>query len=222
MKENALKKYRWLYLWIASAALLTFTVILFLSSTFRESFVFYVTGAILVIFVIIRFIPLVKTSRENMALALNVIEMLVDMIVGILMIILTAKLQDKKLLDTLYPFLIGGVIYARALVYFVEISFLKTKPEKLKFFIHIALLTVGSVIMARFDNFNPNSLGFVIGVFFALSGIFTLTDGIINYNNYRKLYVKVKKEVKKEEIKPLQIENSLVIEEDKPNQDYVS
>ena len=222
MKENALKKYRWLYLWIASAALLTFTVILFLSSTFRESFVFYVTGAILVIFVIIRFIPLVKTSRENMALALNVIEMLVEMIVGILMIILTAKLQDKKLLDTLYPFLIGGVIYARALVYFVEISFLKTKPEKLKFFIHIALLTVGSVIMARFDNFNPNSLGFVIGVFFALSGIFTLTDGIINYNNYRKLYVKVKKEVKKEEIKPLQIENSLVIEEDKPNQDYVS
>lgn len=222
MKENALKKYRWLYLWIASAALLTFAVILFLSSTFRESFVFYVTGAILVIFVIIRFIPLVKTSRENMALALNVIEMLVDMIVGILMIILTAKLQDKKLLDTLYPFLIGGVIYARALVYFVEISFLKTKPEKLKFFIHIALLTVGSVIMARFDNFNPNSLGFVIGVFFALSGIFTLTDGIINYNNYRKLYVKVKKEVKKEEIKPLQIENSLVIEEDKPNQDYVS
>lgn len=222
MKENALKKYRWLYLWIASAALLTFAVILFLSSTFRESFVFYVTGAILVIFVIIRFIPLVKTSRENMALALNVIEMLVDMIVGILMIILTAKLQDKKLLDTLYPFLIGGVIYARALVYFVEISFLKTKPEKLKFFVHIALLTVGSVIMARFDNFNPNSLGFVIGVFFALSGIFTLTDGIINYNNYRKLYVKVKKEVKKEEIKSLQIENSLVIEEDKPNQDYVS
>lgn len=222
MKENALKKYRWLYLWIASAALLTFAVILFLNSTFRESFVFYVTGAILVIFVIIRFIPLVKTSRENMALALNVIEMLVDMIVGILMIILTAKLQDKKLLDTLYPFLIGGVIYARALVYFVEISFLKTKPEKLKFFIHIALLTVGSVIMARFDNFNPNSLGFVIGVFFALSGIFTLTDGIINYNNYRKLYVKVKKEVKKEEIKPLQIENSLVIEEDKPHQDYVS
>lgn len=221
MKENALKKYRWLYLWIASAALLTFAIILFLSSTFRESFVFYVTGAILVIFVIIRFIPLVKTSRENMAIALNVVEMLVDMIVGILMIILTAKLQDKKLLDTLYPFLIGGVIYARALVYFVEISFLKTKPEKLKFFIHIALLTVGSVIMARFDNFNPNSLGFVIGVIFALSGVFTLTDGIINYNNYRKLYVKVKKEVK-EEIKPLQIENSLVIEDDKPNQDYVS
>lgn len=222
MKENTLKKYRWLYLWIASAALLTFAVILFLSSTFRESFVFYVTGAILVIFVIIRFIPLVKTSRENMAIALNVVEMLVDMIVGILMIILTAKLQDKKLLDTLYPFLIGGVIYARALVYFVEISFLKTKPEKLKFFIHIALLTVGSVIMARFDNFNPNSLGFVIGVIFALSGVFTLTDGIINYNNYRKLYVKVKKEVKKEEIKPLQIENSLVIEDDKANQDYVS
>ena len=221
MKENALKKYRWLYLWIASAALLTFAIILFLSSTFRESFVFYVTGAILVIFVIIRFIPLVKTSRENMAIALNVVEMLVDMIVGILMIVLTAKLQDKKLLDTLYPFLIGGVIYARALVYFVEISFLKTKPEKLKFFIHIALLTVGSVIMARFDNFNPNSLGFVIGVIFALSGVFTLTDGIINYNNYRKLYVKVKKEVK-EEIKPLQIENSLVIEDDKPNQDYVS
>ena len=210
-----------LYLWIASAALLTFAIILFLSSTFRESFVFYVTGAILVIFVIIRFIPLVKTSRENMAIALNVVEMLVDMIVGILMIVLTAKLQDKKLLDTLYPFLIGGVIYARALVYFVEISFLKTKPEKIKFFIHIALLTVGSVIMARFDNFNPNSLGFVIGVIFALSGVFTLTDGIINYNNYRKLYVKVKKEVK-EEIKPLQIENSLVIEDDKPNQDYVS
>ena len=76
--------------------------------------------------------------------------------------------------------------------------------------------------MARFDNFNPNSLGFVIGVFFALSGIFTLTDGIINYNNYRKLYVKVKKEVKKEEIKPLQVENSLVIDDDKPHQDYVS
>ena len=212
MKGDVLmkNKYRWIYLWIATAALLTISVILFVSPSFRESFIFYITGALLIIFVIIRFVPLIKTTRESMAIALNAIEMFVQLLVGILIIVFTAKFASKEILNKCYPFLIGGVLYIRAVIYFVEISFLKTKPEKIKFFVHLLILTAGTIIMARYDAYEPENLGFVIAVLFALCGLFTLIDGSKNYHHYRKLYIKPKKEKKS----VVQIETPVINQDD--------
>ena len=163
-----MKKYKWLYLWMAAAALLVFATVILANGEFGRSIIFYLTGVLLVIFVIIRFVPLLKTTRNNWAVAINAIEMFVDFAIGVLMIVLTAKVEDKALLYKFYPFLVGAVVYVRGAVYFAEVCFFKTKVETAKFFINLALITVGSVIMGRYNNFNVDSIRWLIGIVFAI------------------------------------------------------
>jgi uncharacterized membrane protein HdeD (DUF308 family) len=223
-----MKKYKWLYLWVTAVALLVFASLVLINAEFGKSVIYYVTGALLVVFVIIRFIPLIKTTRNNWAIAINAIEMFIDLLVGILMIYLTANVENKEVLYKCYPFLVGGVIYARGSVYFAEVAFFNTKVETSKFFVSLALITAGAVIMGRFDNFNVNSIRWILGIAFAICGIVAVGDGYINYNNYRKLYVMPKKE--KEKVKKIEqkievpaLDTEIIIDENgsKP-QEYVN
>ena len=124
-----LKKYKWLYLWIVGCALAVLSVVMLVSKEFGNSIVVYLFGALLVGFTIIRFVPLVKTSREKWAIAVNAIEMFVDFVVGVLMIVLTATVEDTTTLYLFFPFLLGGVLYARGVIYLVEVVFLNTKQQ---------------------------------------------------------------------------------------------
>lgn len=229
MAEKGLKKYKWLYLWIAGAALAVFAIAMFLNKEFGNSIVFYLSGALLIAFVIIRFVPLLKTTRSTWAIAINAIEMFVDLVVGILMIVLTAKAEDSSSLNKYFPFLLGGILYVRGLIYLVEVAFFNTKVEKIKFFINVLLITLGTLVLARYDDFSVDSMRYLLVLAFSVCAIISIVDGIINYNNYRKLYVKAekKKEVKVEEetnIEAPSQENSIVIDENVPSnpQNYVS
>lgn len=223
-----MKKYKWLYLWIAAVALIVFASLVLFNAEFGRSVIFYITGVLLVVFVIIRFIPLIRTTRNNWAIALNAIEMFVDLVIGVLMVVLTAKVEDKDVLYKIYPFLVGGVIYARGVVYFSEVAFFETKVEKAKFFVNLALITAGSVIIARFDNFNVDSIRWLLGIAFAICGVVAVGDGYINYNNYRKTYVMPKKEKEKEKkieekIEAPAIESDIIIDENGSRpQEYVN
>lgn len=228
MTENGLKKYKWLYLWVVGAALAVFSVVMFLNPEFGNSVVFYLTGALLIIFVIIRFVPLIKTTREKWAIAVNAIEMFVNFVVGILMIVLTAKVEDTSFLYLLYPFMLGTILYARGLIYLVEIVFLHTKAEKAKFLLSIILLTLGSVVVGRFDNFSVDSMRLVLLLAFGICSAISIVGGITNYNNYRKLYVKPNKKKEKVKEEPVveapSAETELIIDENNTNrpQNYVS
>jgi len=228
MKNFSFKNFKWLYLWIAAAALVVFATVLFLNSEFGNNIVFYVTGVLLIIFVIIRFIPLIKTTREKWAIVINSIEMFVDLVVGVLMIVLTAKVEDPTELYMFYPFLVGGILYVRGAVYFTEIAFFKTKVEIPQFFINIALITAGAVIIGRFDDFSVDSMRYLIGVIFAISGIVCTVDGFINFNNYRNektgKAAESKKDIKIEEKVELPANDTeIIIDENiEQPQDYVN
>ena len=47
-----MKKYKWLYLWIAAAALIVFASVVLFNTEFGRSIIFYLTGVLLVAFVI--------------------------------------------------------------------------------------------------------------------------------------------------------------------------
>ena len=178
-----MKKYKWLYLWISAAALLVFGIIMLINKEFGKSIIFYLTGGLLVLFVIIRFIPLIKTTRNSWAVAINAIEMFVDLVIGVLMIVLTSQIEDKELLYKFYPFLLGGVLYVRGVVYFSEVCFFETKVEKSKFFVNLILITVGAIIIGRFNDFDVDSIRWLLGLAFGICGVVSVVDGIINYNN---------------------------------------
>ena len=227
--EKGLKKYKWLYLWIVGAALAVFCAVMILNPEFGNSLVFYLSGALLIIFVFIRFVPLINTTREKWAIVVNAIEMFVNFVVGILMIILTAKVEDTTFLYSLFPFLLGVILYARGVIYLVEVVFLKTNAEKGKFLLSLVLITVASFIVGRFDNFSVNSMRWVLLLAFGLCSLVSIVGGIKNYNNYRKSFVKLEKKEEKEvkdsnSIEVPGVETAIVIDEnnkEKP-QNYVS
>lgn len=225
-----LKKYKWLYLWIVGCALAVLSVVMLVSKEFGNSIVVYLFGALLVGFTIIRFVPLVKTSREKWAIAVNAIEMFVDFVVGVLMIVLTATVEDTTTLYLFFPFLLGGVLYARGVIYLVEVVFLNTKVSKLQFLISILLLTAASVIVGRFNDFDVNSMRYLLLFIFAICSVISIVGGVKNYNNYRKLFVKDEKKavVNDETTDNLELpsveQSEIVIDENNQNQpqNYVS
>lgn len=228
-KESVFKKYKWLYLWVVGCALAVLSVVMLVNSEFGNSIVFYLFGALLVGFTIIRFVPLLKTTRQRFAIAINAIEMFADFVVGILMIILTATIDDKNTLYIFFPFLLGVVLYARGVIYLVETCFFNTKVEKVKFFISILLITVASVIIGRYNDFSVNSMRYLLLLIFAICSLISIVNGITNYNNYRKLYVKVEKKIEKNEtintkVELPSIESEIIIDENNTNnqQNYVS
>lgn len=226
MGEKFLKKYKWLYLIIAGVAILLLSLVMMIKTDFGNSLVFYLFGGLLITFVVIRFIPLFKTTREKWALVLNAIEMIVDFIVGLSMIILTATSVDKTNLFTYFPLLLGGVFYLRGLIYLIEIVFLNTKSEKIKFLLSIILVTFGTVVIARFDNFNIDFMRYLLIIIFLICALSCLVDGFINYNNYRKnnFIFKKNKEKKMSKNNNIVNENTINIDGDtvEQPQNYVS
>ncbi len=223
-----IKKYKWLYLWISAVALIVFSLLMIILKDFGQSVVAYVSAALLIILVIIRFIPLIKTIKNKWAICANAIEMFIDLVCGVLLIVFTVNTDDISLLNIPYAFILGGVIYLRGLCYIVETTFFETKAETLKFMLHIVLLSAGVVIMSRFESFSLESFRWIIGVAFGLSGIIATIDGYNNYNNYRKLYAPSTKKKEKAEVvddKKLpyrdSIPNEIIEPKDERDQDIV-
>lgn len=199
---EGLKKYKWLYLWIAAAGLIAFGLIVLIWKEFGQSVVIFISGLLLIAFVLIRFIPLIKTTRNKWAITINAIEMFIDLVVGVLLIVFTVKEGTSATdFNKIYPFILGGVLYLRGLVYLLELSFFEGKKEAVKFIVHLAILTVGVVIMARYDSFTTESFRWIFGLAFCLSGGIAGVDGGNNYRKYREKYSsdKNKKEKVKEE-----------------------
>lgn len=199
---EGLKKYKWLYLWIAAAGLIAFGLIVLIWKEFGQSVVIFISGLLLIAFVLIRFIPLIKTTRNKWAITINAIEMFIDLVVGVLLIVFTVKEGTSATdFNKIYPFILGGVLYLRGLVYLLELSFFEGKKEAVKFIVHLAILTAGVVIMARYDSFTTESFRWIFGLAFCLSGGIAGVDGGNNYRKYREKYSsdKNKKEKVKEE-----------------------
>ena len=128
--------------------------------------------------------------------------MFIDLVVGVLLIVFTVKEGTSATdFNKIYPFILGGVLYLRGLVYLLELSFFEGKKEAVKFIVHLAILTVGVVIMARYDSFTTESFRWIFGLAFCLSGGIAGVDGGNNYRKYREKYSsdKNKKEKVKEE-----------------------
>lgn len=187
-KNKSILQYKWLYLWIAAAGLLTLGLLMILSQDLGQAIVLVITAIILILSVIIRIVPLIKTLRGVAARLLNILAMLIDLGVGFAVIFIALGGEDLAEYGILYPFLIGFALFFQGLVYVIETIFLKTKGEVFKFIIHIFLLTLGTVIMARFDSFTTEYFRWVVGVAFLLCFLFATIDGIFHYNGYRKKY----------------------------------
>lgn len=218
--------YAWLLKWILAAILIGVGLTMF----FTRELVFLVTGIIIIIFSVFRVVPLVKSLKKEVLRTLNIIEILLDTILGIVMIYVGAQAlqtdwNPEEIWSLVYKFTLVFVLVARAIVFLYSTTFLDEKTEQTKFWAHIGLLMLGSMIIAL-ENFNEEWVAWLLLIISLIGGAYLIYDGAKGYGKYREYSLSVNQEKPKTKDskieKELPTSNQPVVEKDDSDRPYVS
>lgn len=211
--------YGWALKWVLAAILVAVGIFMALSS----DIVFIITGIVVVLFSVFRVYPLLKTLNKEVLRTVNLIEILVDLVLGGIMIYAGFKANaNGGTLDptwnSLYRWFLGFFFYVRGLVFFVSTTFFEEKTEIPKFIFHIIALSLG-VVFAVWKEFEPQTLGWIF-LFVSIGGaVYLGFDGYGGYRKYRDYSKSIntpkekQKDSKVEKELPKPIENEVEQEE---------
>ena len=210
--KKKLAKYAWLFEMIGCALLIGLGIVM----KFVPSVLLVLVGLVFFVLGLFRIIPLLKTTDDKLLKALYAVELFIDMGAGVALFILGIK-NDTDAIDDLrkiFGFIIGGILYLRGLVYLFAVSFKKEDAKIWLFFIHIGLITLATVIIAR-GGFTLATLGWVLLALAILSAIFVGVDSIKKYTKYRNEEYALKKtkdiNVKEEKVNDAQTADEVII-----------
>lgn len=193
--KNVFKKYIWLWEMIGAALLLGLGFVM----GFVNAVLLVMVGLIFIFLGVLRFIPLLKTTDDKVLKWFYAIELIIDIIAGVVLLIIGIKGEDNSAIFKLFGYIIGGILYLRGFVYLFSSSVRKEEAKLLIFIIHIALITLGTVIIAR-GGFTLATLGWILLAISAICSIIIAFDGAHRYKIYRnneqstRLTKKVKKQ----------------------------
>ena len=219
--KKKLAKYAWLFEMIGCALLIGLGIIM----KFIPSVLLVLVGLIFFVLGLFRIVPLLKTTDDKLLKILYAAELFIDMGAGIALFIIGIKNKSDSIddLKKVFGYIIAGILYLRGFVYLFAVSFKKESAKIWLFFIHIGLITLATVIIAR-GGFTLTTLGWVLLALSILSAIFVGVDAIKKYSNYRneeyarKKTQDIKAKEEKKEDAPTADEIQIRIDEDQ-NQD---
>ena len=219
--KKKLAKYAWLFEMIGCALLIGLGIIM----KFIPSVLLVLVGLIFFVLGLFRIVPLLKTTDDKLLKILYAAELFIDMGAGIALFIIGIKNKSDSIddLKKVFGYIIAGILYLRGLVYLFAVSFKKESAKIWLFFVHIALITLATVIIAR-GGFTLTTLGWVLLALSILSAIFVGVDSIKKYSNFRneeyarKKTQDIKTKEEKKEDAPTADEIQIRIDEDQ-NQD---
>lgn len=201
--KNPLKSYKFWIEAISAAILLAVGLVGIINKEFLVPLVVLITGIAILIFAVIRFIPLMKTLKTNRSRVLSFFELAVNLVVGVILFygsILIFKDSNAEsgfayFAKKYYRFFLGGVLYLRGLCYFICTVLFKEETDQIKFWTHIAFITLG-VVVCTVDSITPQILAFIVAIFALLGSAMLIVDAGFNYGKYRKA-IKTKREKEK-------------------------
>lgn len=155
---------------------------------FANDVVYTITGIAIVLFSIVRIVPLMKTLKTEVLRTINLIEIIFGFLVGGVIIYIGvtkgAVLDSEPLWSNIYRFSLVFFFYARGLIYFNSVVFLGEKTEVPKFWIHIASITLG-VIIAVLPSFDYSLVGIFFLIISLIGASYLSYDGYGGYRKYR-------------------------------------
>ncbi|HHT39336.1 MAG: hypothetical protein RBS76_00150 [Acholeplasmatales bacterium] len=196
--------YGWLLKFILAAILVGVGV----SMVFADKIVFLVTGIAITVFSLFRIYPLIKTLKKEVLRTINLLEILLDTIIGVLLIyiVVTNKLEDGNVWYSLYRYFLAFFFYLRGAIFFTSTTFFDEKTEVVKFIAHFLAIVLASYFIFNKD-FDPKTVAYFFLVISLIGALYLSFDGYKGYTHYRKLQKelnegkpKVKKERKRKEI----------------------
>lgn len=221
--------YGWLLKFILAAILLTVGFTMF----FNKELVYLITGICIVIFSLFRVVPLMKSLDKETLRTLNLIEVILDTLLGVIMIYagvqaINAQLELKEGWGLVYRYTLVFVFILRSIVFLYSVTFLGEKTEQFKFWSHLIIFALG-VSMAIYKDFSVEWVAYLILFISILGGGYLIYDGSRGYGKYREFSKELNqgKEKQKESKKDKKIEKELpketeVIIEKDDDRPYVS
>lgn len=185
--------YGWLLKWILAAILIAVGLTMFI----QQQLVFLITGMVIVVFSLLRVVPLLRSLKKEFLRTINLIEIIFDFILGALMLyvgyeaINTGTAIDP-LWSELYKYTLAFVFIVRGIVFFYSTVFLEEKTEQIKFWSHILIFGLGALIIGIPD-FNEATIGWLLLVISVLGGGYLIYDGSDGYRKYRKFSLEINK-----------------------------
>ncbi|MDE7264080.1 MAG: hypothetical protein K2N64_05420 [Anaeroplasmataceae bacterium] len=205
--RNPFKTY---YFWVkifAAALLLALGVWLIVDMNTGEKFAIFLvllfSGLVAGIFAVIRVIPLMRTLKTGKGRLTCIIEIAIHIGLAVAMIFAAiAKVtnEDSQFSDFVYKyyrFAIALFLYTRVVSYFVCSVLCKEETDKIKFWVHIGLLTLTCILCAI--PLNGKTIAWCIAVLALCCALFLVVEGGMGYNRYRMTISKEREEKKQEQ-----------------------
>jgi hypothetical protein len=219
--SNARYGYGWVLKFVLAAILLGVGIYM----VFADEVVYAITGVTIIIFSLFRVYPLLKSLNKEILRTLNLFEVVFDTLIGIMMIYIALTygdtLSSQALWSQVYRFSLVFFFYARGLIFFNSVVFLGEKTEVPKFWIHIAVISLGAII-AVYPDFNYE----IVGIFFliiALIGAGYLGyDGYGGYKKYRQFSKELNDGVQKPKKKDKEAPRPSIEEPEEEKRPYVN
>lgn len=177
---GTIKQYSWI-LQVAGAALL-FGLAAFLYFGEGEDIVVPFLGAVIIVTAVIRLVPYVKTQKNDLVKTINIMEITIDIGIGLTLIII--QLFTDIAFNSGFGYLIGVYLMLRGAVHFFGVSEDKEKSDLPLYLFHVAALIVGSYVFFQGD-FTPAVLINIIILFSAVAGGYFSYGGYKKYRSYR-------------------------------------
>ncbi len=185
---------------IAAALLLVMGIWILLDKSLGIKLGVGFTGLVIIVFGLIRIVPLIKTQKSGTSKMVIVGEIIIDFLIGAFLFYGAFKVQQGEnsgiglFVAKYYRYFLGAVLYLKGVFYFIITSLLAEKTNKFEFWVHILIMTVGVFVFAM--NFDASNLAIFIAILCLLSGVAAgLTSGG-SYYIYRKNVVKTKENAK--------------------------
>jgi len=175
---KTIKKYGFALKLLAAALLIALAIIL----QFNDKIIVVFIGSLIIIYSVVRLVPFVRSQRSDLIKTINIIEITVDVMMGIGMIVLEYQLQNG--LGNALGYLLGVYLILRGGVHFYGVSEGKEKSDLVLYFFHVAALVVGGYVIASGD-VTAGYINLIILIFSIVVGGYLIYDGGKGYKVYR-------------------------------------
>ncbi len=229
-EEKQISKYRFIYLGIAAALLFVFSLVITFNKDLAESIILYASAIIILLFGLIRFVPLMKYLTDKRRLVINAIEIFANLLISAVMFYIAINAVEKPQLVVLYRYLLALALFSRGTIFLTEGLYCEGEKEPAKFIAHLSFIVAATTVIAK--DFDLTNLRWLIVGLALLLGTYCSVDSFKSYNNTRKMYGKKEKKAKKEDsvadevteetILDKQVEDTPIIEDTVDQRDYVS
>lgn len=207
IKLNPIHSYKFWFKIFGAVLLVILGFILLFQKEAATSIVLMFTGGVFSLYSIIRVVPLMKTLEKGGSKVLCFVEILLDLVIGVLLIFLSIKnFGDEKtgLIEFAcehYNVLIGLVLWLRGFVYFVSTILFAEKTDKAQLFVHIGVITFGSFLFGV--KIDAAKIAIALAILSFVCGVAIAGSGFFDYGKYRSRVkdVREKKDDKKKKTK---------------------